>query len=221
MAGLGKREVENYPRFLEVAELLLAWGASLSAAAATALGRKEVLRAMLAERLVELADETDWLKGGLLTVAVRHGRREVAQLLLDSGWDINESTRLRGIERGAFSSGCPLWQAADNQDYGMAEMLLECGADANALVYASGNALSRAYNRRDERMRELLCRYGAEADPETLGLFRDTVGAREFLGSDRTEQEISRLLWASACGGDPETVRMCLQRLSWPPTDKQ
>ena len=221
VAGVNKREAENYPQFLEVAELLLAAGAPLSAAAAAALGRKEVLRAMLAERLVELADETDWLRGGLLTVAVRHSRREVAQLLLDSGWDINESTRLEAVEGGAFSSGCPLWQAADNQDYGMAEMLLKCGADANALVYASGNALSRAYNRRDERMRELLCRYGAEADPETLGLFRDTVGAREFLGSDRTEQEISRLLWASACGGDPETVRMCLQRLSWPPTDKQ
>ena len=82
VAGVNKRKAENYPQFLEVAELLLAQEVPLSAAAAVALGRKEVLRAMLAERLVELADETDWLKGGLLTVAVRHGRREVAQLLL-------------------------------------------------------------------------------------------------------------------------------------------
>ena len=156
VAGVGEREAENYPRFLEVAELLLDHGAPLSAAAAVALGRKEELRAMLAERLVELADETDWLQGGLLTVAVRHGRREVAQLLLDAGWDVDESTRLQGIERGAYSSGCPLWKAADNQDYGIVEMLLDRGADANALVYASGNALSRAYNRRDERMKELL-----------------------------------------------------------------
>ncbi len=220
VAAVRKRDRETYPQFLEVAELLLDHGAPLSPVAAAALGKIDELRTMLAERPVELADDTDWISGGLLTIAVRHDRKEVAQLLLDSGWDINEFNRLDEVERDAFSSGSPLRCASINQDYDTVEMLLKREADPNAMVYASGNALFCAYGNRDARMKELLRQYGAEADPEAIGLYRDSSAATVFLQSDREEDEIRRLLWASACGGDPETVRMCLQRFSSPPDHK-
>jgi ankyrin repeat protein len=198
-----------------VANLLLGHVAPLSPSTAVALGRDKELRAMLSERSVELADDTHWLRGGLLAVAIRHGRQDMAQLLIDSGWDINEPARVETVERDAVSSGRPLWDAAANRDYDSVEMLLQRGADPNVMVYASGGAMERAYNNRDEKMKELLRRHGAGTSPETLGLFRDTEGARAYLQAGPDEDEIRRLLWAAACGGDPETVRMCLPLLKW------
>ena len=221
VASVRARDPQAYPQFLEVANLLLDHGALLSPLAAVALGREREFRRMLAERPVELADSTNWLNGGLLTAALRHGREEMAQLLLDSGWDINEPARVPTVERDAVSAGRPLWDAADNRDYATVEMLLKRGADPNAMVYASGSALGRAYNNRDDRMKKLLRSYGAEVDPETLGLSRDTEEARKFLHGDRTQEEVRRLLWAAACGGDPETVSMCLARFELPRDRKE
>ena len=63
----------------------------------------------------------------------------------------------------------------------MAEVLLDAGADVNAMVYASGGPMERAYGAGDERMKALLRRRGAVVPVETIGLYRDVQAARDVI----------------------------------------
>jgi len=167
--------------------------------------------------------------GGMLTLAVRHDRPEILRLLLDLRFDANERTRVEGLEDVEFTSGMPLWRCAIDGKLEMARMLLERGADPNAQVYASGSPVHCAYGRRDPAMIELLESFGGQVGPITVGLYRHTEVARKmlsgeiacrledgrFAGSTLAEQ----LLWGAACGGDPEIVSICLDRILWPRGD--
>jgi hypothetical protein len=83
----------------------------------------------------------------------------------------------------------------------------------------------QAYGQRDWKMVELLARYGGAADAATAGLYRQTELAKRMLwepgvspsadNSFAGETIAEQLLWGAACGGDPEIVRMALERVDW------
>jgi ankyrin repeat protein len=108
----------------------------------------------------------------------------------------------------------------------MAEILLKRGADPNGQVYASGSVMYSALAAGDSAMVKLLEQYGGFADAATVGHLRLTEQARQMLtdqdagrlreGSFQAATLAEELLWAGARGGDPEIVRMALDRIDWP-----
>jgi len=144
--------------------------------------------------------------------------------------DPDERTRLgeSGGSEVVYTWGMPLWHCASTGKATMAEMLLQRGADPNAQVYASGTPLYQAYGVRDWTMVRLLESYGGVPNATVAGLYRQTGLARrlvegtapnpadgKFAGKPLGEE----LLWAGACGGDPEIVRMALELVDWPRDD--
>ncbi|MEE2707972.1 MAG: ankyrin repeat domain-containing protein [Gemmatimonadota bacterium] len=153
----------------------------------------------------------------LLGDAVKHGRIEMVRHLLDLGVDPDQRYRIKSLEKETYNQGEPLWIAAGAGMYDIAELLLERGADANAMVYASGDPMSRAFNNRDEPMKRLLYRYGGSMTPEGAALECDTSAAAMAL---RLQPELTdRILWGAACGGDPAIVGMCLRGMDWAEDD--
>lgn len=194
-----------------------------------------------------LRGDADWLRarhaagalintigdsGGLLTLAATHDRPDMLALLLDLGFDPNERTRLEDVEQIFYSAGFPLWRCAALGRYDMAEMLLTHGANPNVHVYASGSPVYSAYRHRQPEMVALLKRYGGVVGADIAGIYRETELARQMLAADvgdegalpegtvspgRTLAE--ELLDFGSCGGDPEIVRMALERIDWPRGD--
>jgi hypothetical protein len=121
----------------------------------------------------------------------------------------------------------PLWHCAGAGKHAMAETLLKRGADPNARVEASGDPIFQAYSEGDWKMVELLERYGGVANATTAGLFRQAELAKKMLTGEAKyrldgvggETLAEQLLWGSACGGDPEIVRMALEGVDWPRDD--
>jgi hypothetical protein len=219
---------DSSEEFAKVAARLLAHGAELTPAAAVALGDADWLRARHAEGVLVNPIEDD---GGLLRIAASHNRPEILRLLLDLGFDPDERKRFGGVggDEVVFTWGMPLWHCASSGKYEMAELLLSRGADPNADVYASGTPLYQAYGRRDWKMVELLERHGGRPSGTLAGLYRQTGLAKRLLAGAAGEATADRmfagkplaeeLLWAGACGGDAEIVRMALERVDWPRDD--
>jgi len=203
----------NSERFAGIARMLLGKGAALTARAAVAMGNTEWLRERHAEGALKNPIEDT---GGLLRIAASHNRPEILALLLEFGFDPDERTRSGDGDEVVFTWGMPLWHCASSGKHELAEMLLASGADANASVYASGTPLYQAYGRRDWKMVELLQRHGGRPNATVAGLYRQTELARRLLASEPVHKE---LLWAGACGGDPEIVRMALEGIDWPRDD--
>jgi ankyrin repeat protein len=167
--------------------------------------------------------------GGLLSVAVKHNRPDMLALLLDHGLDPNERTPVDGLDEPVISWGMPLWNCAASGKYAMAEMLLSSGADPNGQVYASGTPLYQAYGRADWTMVNLLERHGGLANGTVAGLYRQTELAKQLLANETCDTPrdgmfvgkpvAEELLWAAACGGAPEIVRMALEHVDWPRDD--
>jgi len=215
---------DSSQEFAIVAARVLAQGAQLTAAAAVALGNEDWLRARHAEGgLSNAIEET----GGLLRIAASHNRLDMVRLLLDLGFDPDERTRFGepGGSEVVFTWGMPLWHCASSGKYEMAELLLSRGADPNADVYASGTPVYQAYGMRDWKMVELLHRYGGRANGTVAGLYRQAELAKRLLaevvdppapdGMFAGKPLAEELLWAGACGGDPEIVRLALDRVDW------
>jgi ankyrin repeat protein len=211
-------------RFAEAAALLLTRGAPMTAAGATALGNADWLRARHAAGALSNPIEDT---GGLLRIAATHDRPDVLQLLLDLGFDPDERMRFGEGDEHAVSWGMTLQHCVSTGKYEMAETLLQHGADPNAAIYASGDPVFSAYAHKDWKMLALLTRYGGVPTATTAGLFRQTELARKMLAGEARhrmdgvggETVAEQLLWGATCGGDPDIVRMALERVDWPRDD--
>ena len=216
----------NTDDFERIARLLMARGARMTPRAAAALGEVEWLRARHAEGA--LRDEKDGGgEGGPLRIAVTHNRRAVVEFLLDAGFDPDDRQRLSDEDEAPFTWGMPLQAAVELQRYDLAETLLKHGADPNAQIYASGDPMFSAFSRNDDKMIALLESYGGVPAATSAGLYRKPDLARRMLSGDAKYRVdgaagaplAEQLLWGAACGGDPETLRMALDRVEWPRDD--
>jgi ankyrin repeat protein len=207
----------NPAQFPPIATSLLRAGAKLSPIAAAALGDTAYIR--------HATDRT-----GLLSIAVLHRQTEMLALLLELGLDPDERTRVEDIEEVVYSWGEPLYRCAASNNLEMAEMLLARGADPNARIFASGTPVGRAFGVRHSEMVKLLERYGGVVYAANAGYYRDPALARRLLAAEDAgclpkgavnpgESLVDVLLATGATGGDPEIVRMALDRIDWPPDD--
>src|SRR6185436_18041481 len=115
----------------------------------------------------------------------------------------------------AYSQGYPLWYAAALGRREMAEILLARGADPNVHVDSSGSAVYSAYSHKQWEMVELLRRHGGVVSADTAAIYRQTDLARLMLAEDGRGELAEELLHFGAMGGDPEIVRMALERIDW------
>lgn len=206
-------------QFVETARLLLAAGAKLTPRSAVAMGDRTAVQKMHDAGI--LANAIHFYRGGLLAIAVRVNRPNMVSLLLDLGLDPDESTVNASGER---SWGMPLWFAAVCGQHDIARMLLDAGADPNAVVYACGDPLCNAEAIGDERMKSLLLEYGAEIAVEHIAGNGDRAAARAILAGTVPGRSLNtanptstylaeQLLWAAG-SSDTEIVRMCLPHVS-------
>jgi ankyrin repeat protein len=195
---------------------------------AVAAGEGEWLRARYAEGT--LVNPIDWGTGGLLTVAVEHDRADMLALLLDFGFDPDERVRSGEVEEPCYSQGFPLWQCAARGRHAMAELLLQRGASPNLHVDSSGSPVYSAYSHRQWAMVDMLRRHGGLVSADIVAIYRQTELAREMLASEargalpvgmvsRGRTLAEDLLDFGASGGDPDIVRMALERIEWTPED--
>jgi ankyrin repeat protein len=194
---------------------------------AVASGDAEWLRARHAEGT--LVNPIRWNGGGLLTVAVEQNQPEMLRLLLDFGFDPDERVASGQGDWVAYSQGYPLWSCAALGRRETAELLLERGADPNVHVDSSGSAVYSAYSHKQWDMVELLRRHGGVVSADTAAIYRQTDLARRMLEDDSRgmlPEGVSpgrplaeELLRFGASGGDPEIVRMALERIEWPRDD--
>jgi ankyrin repeat protein len=199
-----------------------------AARTAVASGDAEWLRARHSEGV--LANPIRWDGGGLLTVAVRHNRPEMLRLLLDFGFEPDERVASGEGDWVAYSQGYPLWHCAALGRREMAEMLLQRGANPNVHVDSSGSAVYSAYSHQQWEMVELLRRHGGVVSADTAAIYRQTDLARQMLAEEARgalpagvvapdKPLAEELLHFGASGGDPEIVRMALERIDWPRDD--
>jgi hypothetical protein len=114
----------------------------------------------------------------------------------------------------------------------MAELLLEHGANPNVHVDSSGSAVYSAYSHKQWDMVELLRRYGGVVSADTAAIYRQTDLARQMLADEARgmlphgivspgKPVAEELLHFGASGGDPEIVRMALERIDWPRNEER
>ncbi len=209
---------DSAERFPAIARLLMAHGAEVTIRAAVALADRERIRELVGAD-PEVLREIRWQTGGLLTLAVKHGRIEIVTLLLDLGADVDERNMLDELEEPTLSWGSPLWHASLAGRCDIAELLLDRGADPNANVYASGWPIDHAYRRGDEAMKRLLLARGAKPQPWTITLVGDTAEAGRMLQADDSGDLARELAWSAACNGCPAIVELALPRLAWAADD--
>jgi ankyrin repeat protein len=233
-SGRGWRDGGSPAKFERVARLLLSHGAELGAMAAVALGDANWIRTRHAQGSLANPTSHDLFVGaaGPLSVAVLHDRPEMLALLLDLGFDPDERMRVAGTDEIVYSAGVPLYECVMRGRRAMAEMLLAKGADPNASVFTAGSALFRAYSRKAWDFVKLLEQHGGFLDAISAGFACQTDAARQLLADEAAgrlrpdavsagKTVAEDLLWTAAGGGDPEIVRMALERIDWSREDRQ
>jgi ankyrin repeat protein len=181
--------------------------------------------AWIRERHAEGALRDPVAGDGLLTLAVKHDRAEMLELLLELGFDPDETRLEAGVNETVHFWGRPLQQCTQSGKLAMAETLLAHGADANAW-----GCVWNAYRQKDAAMIELLARYGGVPNAMTPGYLRDTELAARMFGQEdagtlpkhtvpegRTVAE--EILDPAASAGSADILRMALERISWPRED--
>jgi ankyrin repeat protein len=134
------------------------------------------------------------------------------------------------MDEVVYSAGRPLYFCVTTRNRQMAELLLAKGADPNASVYTAGSPLFRAHANKDSKFIKLLESHGGRLDAISAGFACQTARARQLLtdeaagrlraGDVSPGSTVSEdLLWSAAGGGDPEIVRMALERVDWPRDD--
>ena len=222
VAGMLRDPAERAVGMAGLVALLRERGAALTARSAVILGDVDYLRTLHAEgKLATPLDD----QGGLLRLAVDFDRPDILELLLDFGLDPDARTRVDGVDEIAFTWGMPLYQCTRYSKHAMARMLLERGADPNGQVYASGTPLSEAFGQRDDEMVAILERYGGKPNASMAGFYRRKDLAQRLLaehGDTRLPDDgfgsgtvAEQLVSAAARGGDPEILRMAMERVDW------
>jgi ankyrin repeat protein len=203
--------------FPAIARRLLDSGAELTINAAVALGDAPRVRELVRADPAVLRRIDS--RGGLVTVAVNHGQRDMVRLLLDLGADVDERIMLQELEEPTPSWGMPLWYAALGNQRDIVELLLDRGADPNANVYASGWPLRNAWNHEDDSVKKLLLSRGAKPQPYMIAEAHDVAEAKRLLEADPGEDLARELAWSAADHGCPAIVELALPRLKWPLID--
>lgn len=206
--------------FAAIAQMLQDHGAEVTLAAAVALDDAARVRELLAANPGALREIT-WRGGGLLTVAVEHGRLEMVRLLLDLGADPDERTILEQLEEPTPSWGSPLWHAAQAGHYEIAELLLDRGADPNANLYASGWPLWRALQHGQHAVAQLLRERGARPTPYMVGESNDVEEAKRLLAGNPSEDALRDMAHAAGDAGCPDVLRLVLPQIPWPRNDSR
>jgi ankyrin repeat protein len=209
---------ERTKRFRAIAKRLLDHGAEVTIRAAVALADASRVRELVTANPAVLR-EINWMKGGLLTLAVNHGQVEIVRLLLDLGADVDERLMLAELEEPTPTWGTPLWYAALAGQSDIAELLLDRGADPNANVYASGWPLRNAWGHKDDTVKRLLLARGAKPQPYMVAEAHDEGEAKRLLETDASEGLARKLAWSAADHGCPAIVELALKRLNWPSDD--
>jgi ankyrin repeat protein len=208
-AGYMENSDKGPAAFDATVKLLRERGAILTLRAAVAVGDAKAVRKM--HRDGQLTNEVHHLRGGLLAIAARVNRPEMVSLLLDLGFDPDET--VLSDEGHRMSWGMPLWFASMCGRHEIAELLLSRGADVDAIVYASGDSLCMAA---DERMEALLRNHGARLAVEHVtdlktgqAILDGRLKAYSLNVDDPTLTDLAeQMLWGA--GGDEAWVRLCL-----------
>ena len=238
-SGRGWSKSGSRAKFEKVAKLLLSRGASLSPIPAVALGDEEWVRGRHAEGAIagitstHIGVNSSLLNiGGLLSISVLHDRPGMLALLLDLGLDPDERIRVNGMDEILYTAGNPLLSCVVLGKRQMAEMLLGRGADPNANVYTCGSPLFRDYQMKDWKFVRLLEQHGGLLDAVSAGFACQTAAAGQLLADEAAgclrpgavspgNTVSEELLWSACGGGDPEIVRMALERIDWPREDSR
>jgi ankyrin repeat protein len=231
-SGRGWGDADGRAKFQRIARVLSSHGAEMGPMAAVALGDADWIRTRHAQGSLSNATSDYFFfgAGGLLSVAVLHDRPEMLSLLLELGFDPDERIRVGGTDEIVYSAGGPLYECVMRGKRAMAELLLAKGADPNASVFTSGSALFRAYSRKAWDFVKLLEQHGGFLDAISAGFACQTDAARQLLADEAAGRlrphavspgstVAEDLVWTAAGGGDPEIVRMALERIDWPRDD--
>jgi hypothetical protein len=110
----------------------------------------------------------------------------------------------------------------------MAQLLLDHGADPNGMGEGSGPPMSMAYRRKDRAMLDLLTRAGGVVSAGTAAYHGDVAIARLRIeeedagrlppGAVSPGGTVAQDLLHGDCG-EPEIIRLALERIDWPPDD--
>ena len=209
----------------DMAEALLARGATLTPSVAVWLGKTEWLRAQHAAGKLHNPLTSE---GGLLTLAIKHRRREIVDLLLDLGFDPDERHRV-SADPVQYSWGAPLRACVKQNDFEIARLLLDRGADPNGQHSYYGSPAYTAYCDKKAAMIELLESRGGHLNAAEAGYAGQTEIARKMLAGEMDahfeeaqyggKTTLEQLVATGANSGTPEIVRMALERIDWPRED--
>lgn len=151
--GVSAVSLAMYNRRPEIARILIDSGAALDIFDASAAGELATVRKFLRED-PDLANS--WSPDGFtpLALAAFFGRRELVELLLHHGADVDAQAR-NAMQVAAIHA------AAARNDASIVRTLLEHGANVNARQQGGFTALDAARQNRNSEMIELLLDHGA------------------------------------------------------------
>lgn len=201
-------------QFPAIAKLLVEHGAEITIRGAVALADQARVHSLIGANPALLRQISG--SGGLVTLAVKHGQRDMVRLLLDRGADVDERIVLENVEEPVESWGMPLWHAALAGNLEITRLLLDRGADPNANVYASNWPLRNAWPLQDQSVKRLLLERGAKPQPYMVAETHDIEEAKRLLAAGPSDEVVRELLWSACDHGCPEIVEMALPRLAKP-----
>lgn len=118
-----------------------AWNSALKFAIQT--GRSDIVQYLCEERGAGVNDARGWI-GSPLVVAVEHGDRDMAELLLSLGANLNTIVRIEkraSTRRVHVKLTNAVMAAVRKSDEDMVQLLLDHGADLNAAIDAGGHSV--------------------------------------------------------------------------------
>ena len=149
-----------------------------------------------------------------------------AEQAMELGFDAEETRRRVGGDSVHQGFGVPLDRCVSKSERAMAEMLLMHGANPNSPCEDGGTPMANAYGRGDREMLDLLAKHGGVVSAGTAAYHRDVAVARQRIleedagtlppGGVTPGCRVAEDLLVGECG-EPEIIRMALERIDWPP----